>query len=114
MQALFRLFGSERSDIHCIVCGILGPRRREERIHPMKSVLAKWGNSLAVRIPAGIARELGFEAGAMIDVKNDNGRFVVESRASYDLKALLNSITPTNQHGEVDFGEAKGRESYGA
>ncbi len=79
----------------------------------MKSVLAKWGNSLAVRIPAGIAGELGFEAGAMIDVKNDNGRFVVERRASYDLKALLNSITPTpaNLHGEVDFGEVKGRES---
>lgn len=32
-------------------------------------IVAKWGNSLAVRIPADVARELGLQEGDSIDLK---------------------------------------------
>ena len=78
----------------------------------MKSVVAKWGNSLAVRSPAGIARELGLEEGVAVVVKNDNGRVVVEAKRRYALQALLKGITRSNLHDEVDFGNARGREIW--
>lgn len=33
----------------------------------MKVILSKWGNSLAVRIPAGLARDLSLENGASLE-----------------------------------------------
>jgi antitoxin MazE len=78
----------------------------------MKAVVAKWGNSLAVRIPAEIARELGLEEGLAVDVTNDNGRVVVETKRRYALKDLLKGINSSNLHEHVDFGGAKGREVW--
>jgi antitoxin MazE len=78
----------------------------------MKAVVARWGNSLAVRIPAGIARELGLEEGVAVDVTNDNGRVVVEAKRRYALKDLLKGINSSNLHEQVDFGGAKGREVW--
>lgn len=35
--------------------------------------VAKWGNSLAVRLPADLVRELGLKAGDQIDLVKDEG-----------------------------------------
>jgi antitoxin MazE len=78
----------------------------------MKAVVSKWGNSLAVRIPKAIAGELGFRDGTAIEVKNDNGRVVLERTSRPSLKKLLSGITVDNRHGEIDFGSRKGREIW--
>lgn len=36
--------------------------------------VAKWGNSLAVRLPAKLVRELGLKEGDQIDLLKDEGR----------------------------------------
>ncbi len=36
--------------------------------------VAKWGNSLAVRLPAALVRELGLKEGDQIDLLKDEGR----------------------------------------
>ncbi len=36
--------------------------------------VAKWGNSLAVRLPADLVRELGLKEGDQIDLLKDEGR----------------------------------------
>lgn len=36
--------------------------------------VAKWGNSLAVRLPAELVRELGLKAGDQIDFVMDHGK----------------------------------------
>jgi antitoxin MazE len=36
--------------------------------------VAKWGNSLAVRLPAELVRELGLKEGDQIDLVKDEGR----------------------------------------
>ena len=35
--------------------------------------VAKWGNSLAVRLPADLVRELGLKEGDQIDLVKDDG-----------------------------------------
>jgi antitoxin MazE len=35
--------------------------------------IAKWGNSLAVRLPAELVRELGLQEGDQIDLVKDDG-----------------------------------------
>lgn len=39
-------------------------------------LVAKWGNSLAVRIPADVARELGITEGDAIDLKRASDRTI--------------------------------------
>jgi len=39
--------------------------------------VAKWGNSLAVRLPAELVRELGLKEGDQIDLLKDEGRVKV-------------------------------------
>ncbi|WP_018001795.1 AbrB/MazE/SpoVT family DNA-binding domain-containing protein [Paracoccus sp. N5] len=46
--------------------------------------VAKWGNSLAVRLPAGLVRELGLKEGDQIDLIKDDGQVRVRRLARAD------------------------------
>ncbi|PTX47333.1 antitoxin MazE [Gemmobacter caeni] len=52
--------------------------------------VAKWGNSLAVRLPAELVRELGLKEGDQIDLVKDDGQVRVRRlpRADEVLKGL--------------------------
>ena len=52
--------------------------------------IAKWGNSLAVRLPAKLVRELGLKEGDKIDLIKDDGMMKVrrQARAEEVLKGL--------------------------
>ena len=52
--------------------------------------VSKWGNSLAVRLPAGLVRELGLKEGDQIDLVKDDGAVRVrrEPRADEVLRGL--------------------------
>lgn len=39
--------------------------------------VAKWGNSLAIRLPAELVRELGLKEGDQIDLTTGEGAFMV-------------------------------------
>lgn len=78
----------------------------------MRAVVKKWGNSASVRIPASVMAAAGLRLDQAVEVREDNGRVVIEpvEREDYDLAQLLNAITPENTHGEIDFGMPVGRE----
>lgn len=79
----------------------------------MISSVAKWGNSLALRIPGAFARELDVHEGASVEISIDNGTLVVrpiDEVKVYDLDVLLNGITKENRHGEIAAGSAVGNE----
>ncbi len=42
--------------------------------------VARWGNSLAVRLPAALVRELGLKEGDQIDLVKDDGKVKVRRR----------------------------------
>lgn len=46
--------------------------------------VAKWGNSLAVRLPADLVRELGLKEGDRIDLVKDDGAVVVRRHPRAD------------------------------
>jgi len=80
----------------------------------MVTKLQKWGNSIAVRIPKGLARELGVQKGTDVDLKVENGRLVIAPVAPpvYSLDELLAAVTVANRHGEWDTGQSIGAEDW--
>ena len=45
----------------------------------MKSVVKKWGNSAALRIPASVMRAAHLELDEPVDVREESGRIVIEA-----------------------------------
>jgi antitoxin MazE len=78
----------------------------------MRVIVKKWGNSASIRIPATVLKAARIELNDPVDVREEQGRIVVEPLrpSSYDLADLLDRITPDNLHEEVDFGRPVGRE----
>jgi antitoxin MazE len=75
--------------------------------------IAKWGNSLGLRLPKSVAREAQLDEGDTVDVSVKNGAIVIRpSRPTYSLEDLVAKITPRNRHDESDWGPSVGRESW--
>jgi antitoxin MazE len=76
--------------------------------------IAKWGNSLAVRIPKALAGKARLAEGDRLSLDlTDNGDIVLRSaRRRYVLRDLVSKIKPANRHAETDWGAPTGRESW--
>ncbi len=76
--------------------------------------LAKWGHSLAVRIPKEIAEGARLREGDRLTVAVGKDRQVVvrPARRRYDLDELVSGITAKNRHGETDWGSSVGKELW--
>lgn len=80
----------------------------------MFSIIAKWGNSLAIRIPQNIAKEIDLAEGSEVKLDVVDGNLVLKpkKRNKYTLEGLVEEITPENLHNEIDSGVAKGNEIW--
>lgn len=77
----------------------------------MEVQFAKWGNSLALRIPSKIAMELGISAGSTAEINVKKKQFVVTPRPETpSIAELIERITPENLHSEFATGESVGAE----
>lgn len=78
----------------------------------MRITVKKWGNSASVRIPAGILETARLELDDLVDIREEDGRIVIEpiTPRVYDLAQLLAGITPDNLHAPVEFGAPSGKE----
>lgn len=76
------------------------------------STVRKWGNSLAVRIPAVLAGQMDVKDGAQVELTVRNGELIVRpvKREKLSLRDLLKNCKPSQLHGETDFAEDVGRE----
>jgi len=80
--------------------------------------LKRWGNSLAVRIPANVATEAELSEGQEVDVQAADGQVLVRphtairrfSRERYLQQLRENKLVP---HELIDFGEPQGSEIGG-
>lgn len=79
----------------------------------MRTKIQKWGNSLAVRIPKPLAKEIQIGEGRDMEIFSGNGRIVLApiSRA-YELKALLSQIKKENLHSELETGAPLSKEVW--
>ncbi len=78
----------------------------------MKTQLAKWGNSLAVRIPKAIVKSARLREGEALTVRSRRGAILLQPERRYRLQDLVAKITPRNRHQETDWGEASGKEIW--
>ena len=80
----------------------------------MRTRVQKWGNSLGVRIPRGLAYEVGLGAGTEVSLTAKDGELVLRPSLPSRLRLadLLAGITPDNIHASVDTGDAVGSEAF--
>lgn len=80
----------------------------------MTAAIAKWGNSLAVRIPQAIAEQMQIKAGSEISMDIIDGKIVLtpHRRKKYTLDELLDGMTSANLHAEISTGVSIGNEVW--
>jgi antitoxin MazE len=80
----------------------------------MTAAIAKWGNSLAVRIPQAIAEQVQIQAGSEISIDIIDGKIVLtpHRRKKYTLDELLDGMTSDHLHAEISTGVAVGNEVW--
>ena len=79
----------------------------------MRARVAKWGNSLAVRLPKAAAKEAGLEEGTSVEINVSRRKLVLEpTQREYSLRELVARITPANRHAETDWGSPVGNEIW--
>ncbi len=81
----------------------------------MQTKLAKWGNSLGVRIPGAVLAETKLGVGSNVEITAEDGELRLKPvkparRKRYTLDELLKGMTPENVHPEIDWGPDVGRE----
>lgn len=79
----------------------------------MTVTVAKWGNSLAVRIPAAEAAKAAIKEGDEVDLTaSAKGHLIVKKvRKDINFDSLYAQITPENFHPETDWGQSVGSEN---
>lgn len=75
----------------------------------MKATIQKWGNSLGIRIPSYMAKDLQLENGSSVDILEEDNRIIIQPKNAKKLQDILALITDENIH-EEQFSVSTGKE----
>lgn len=80
----------------------------------MNTTVQKWGNSLALRIPSSLAKDVHLQRGSVVEVAIVKGKMIVKPKKvrTYSLAKLLKAVNKSNRHSEVDWGKNTGQETW--
>jgi antitoxin MazE len=80
----------------------------------MSTVVSKWGNSLAIRIPKTWAEQVQLKEGTDVNLSVSGDSLVItpKKRKKYSLDELLAGMTPDKFHPEIDTGISMGNEVW--
>jgi len=79
----------------------------------MQLSIARWGNSLALRLPRHVVEGAKLHEGVSVQLEIRDGALVVTpTRKKFKLAELLAQIEPKSRHSETDWGEPKGEEAW--
>lgn len=80
----------------------------------MNATVQKWGNSLALRIPGPLAKDVHLQQGSVVELVVIEGEMVVKPKGQrkYSLSQLLKGMTKNNRHSEQDWGGEMGQEIW--
>ena len=65
--------------------------------------VAKWGNSIALRLPHGLVQSAGLLHGSDVTLTREGDRIVIQkvNKKQPTLASLIKKITPDNQHTDL-------------
>ena len=80
----------------------------------METRIKKWGNSLAIRIPQSLANQMDLRPDMPVNLTiNGTDLNISPIRETPEtLEQLLERVTDSNRHEEVDFGPPVGEEVW--
>ncbi len=79
----------------------------------MITTIQKWGNSLAIRIPKAFAAQAQLNENSGVEISLEGDRIVVTpARREWSIDELVGKITPSNRHGEIQWGDRTGKEIW--
>lgn len=77
----------------------------------MQTHVQKWGNSLGVRIPMQLAKQLHLIAGSPVILEVEDQKIIIQS-PKYELGTMLKKITRKNCHHQVIDDSQRGNEEW--
>jgi len=82
----------------------------------MLAKIQKWGNSQGLRLTKHLLADAKLDVGDEVDVSVKNGIMIVKPaksiRGRYNLKDLVGRIPKEYESGEIEWGEAVGKEVW--
>jgi len=78
----------------------------------MEAVVKKWGNSLGIKIPNLIVRELALKDGSFVDISDKGKMIIVKPIQKNKLSEMLSDINEQNIHKEIETGGPVGKEIW--
>ncbi|GHV73228.1 multidrug transporter MatE [Spirochaetia bacterium] len=78
----------------------------------MEAVIKKWGNSLGIRIPSLIVRELALKDGSPVEINDTGNEIIIKPKPKKTLSELLNEINEQNIHQEIETEGPVGKELW--
>jgi len=78
----------------------------------MEAKIQKWGNSLGIRIPIHIIKDLSLKNGSIVDINEESDMIIIRSKVKFELNEIVDSINDENIHKESDFGLIEGNEIW--
>jgi len=79
---------------------------------PMAQTILKWGNSLAFRIPAAMAKQMQIDEGAAVEFRIDGKRLVIEKAnevPGFTHQELVKALRKAKKN-LIDLGNPRGKE----
>ncbi|MDR1323090.1 MAG: AbrB/MazE/SpoVT family DNA-binding domain-containing protein [Candidatus Margulisbacteria bacterium] len=78
----------------------------------MEAVIQKWGNSLGLRLPSPLAKELDLRNGSYVEVEKNDRVLTIKLKPKYDLAEMLALADENNIPAELDAGVPVGKEIW--
>ncbi len=79
----------------------------------METILKKWGNSAAVRIPSSVLQAAKLKLNEKLEIHEESGRIIIASaKKTYSLEELLSAMNANNFPELVDWDPPVGKESW--
>lgn len=77
----------------------------------MLTHIDKWGNSLGLRIPSNVAKQLHLHVGSPVIINVEKDKIIIKT-PRYDLDEMLERINPQNMHHVLLDDKQQGNEEW--
>jgi len=66
----------------------------------MQATIQKWGNSLGIRIPSFIAKDLALKNGSSVEIVEEDNKIIIRASRRKTLSEILELVNEENIHAE--------------